>query len=120
MKTSSNAINTVIVGGGAFVMPNDIEGINLIEIPKHSEVANAIGSAFAQVSGYSEKVFATGNMTREEILLSSKNEAIKNAISKGADKNTIEIIDVEEIPLAYLPSNAITVKTRVVGNIQNN
>jgi len=47
-------------------------------------------------------------------------EAIKNAISKGADKNTIEIIDVEEIPLAYLPSNAITVKTRVVGNIQNN
>ena len=59
-------------------------------------------------------------MTREEILLSSKNEAIKNAISKGADKNTIEIIDVEEIPLAYLPSNAITVKTRVVGNIQNN
>ena len=120
MKTSSNTINTVIVGGGAFVMPDDIKGINLIEIPKHSEVANAIGSAFAQVSGYSEKVFATGNMTRDEILLSSKNEAIKNAISKGADKNTIEIIDVEEIPLAYLPSNAITVKTRVVGNIQNN
>ena len=65
-----------------------------------------------------KKVFATGNMTRDEILLSSKNEAIKNAISKGADKNTIEIIDVEEIPLAYLPSNAITVKTRVVGNIK--
>jgi len=118
MKTSSNDINTVIVGGGTFVMPDNIKGINLIEIPKHSEVANAIGSAFAQVSGYSEKVFATGNMTREEILLSSKNEAIKNAISKGADKNTIEIIDVEEIPLAYLPSNAITVKTRVVGNIK--
>ena len=95
MKTSSDAINTVIVGGGAFVMPNNIKGINLIDIPKHSEVANAIGSAFAQVSGYSEKVFATGNMTREEILLSSKNEAIKNALSKGADKNTIEIIDVE-------------------------
>ena len=33
MKTSSNAINTVIVGGGAFVMPDDIKGINLIEIP---------------------------------------------------------------------------------------
>ena len=29
MKTSSNTINTVIVGGGAFVMPGDIKGINL-------------------------------------------------------------------------------------------
>ena len=59
-------------------------------------------------------------MTREEILNASKHDAINNAINKGADKQTIEIIDVEEIPLSYLPSNAITVKTKAVGNISNN
>ena len=73
----------------------------------------------AQISGYSEKVFSTTDLSRDEIIKISKNEAIQNAITKGADKNTIEIIDFEEIPLSYLPSNAITIKTRVVGNIKD-
>ena len=73
----------------------------------------------AQISGYSEKVFSTTDLSRDEIIKISKNEAIQNAIAKGADKNTIEIIDFEEIPLSYIPSNAITIKTRVVGNIKN-
>lgn len=120
MKTSADTIDAIVVGGGAFIMPEDIDGLNLIKIAKHSEVANAIGSALAQVSGYSEKVYSTHNMTREEILNASKHDAINNAINKGADKQTIEIIDVEEIPLSYLPSNAITVKTKAVGNISNN
>ena len=48
-----------------------------------------------------------------------ENEAIKNAIKKGAEKKSIEIIDLEEIPLSYLPSNAVTIKTRAIGNISN-
>ena len=73
----------------------------------------------AQISGYSEKVFSTTDLSRNEIIKISKNEAVQNAIKKGADQNTVEIIDLEEIPLSYLPSNAITIKTRAVGNIKS-
>ena len=83
------------------------------------EVANAIGSSMAQISGYSEKVFSTTDLSRDEIIEISKNEAIENAVKKGAEKKSVEIIDLEEIPLSYLPSNAITIKTRAVGNIKN-
>ena len=58
-------------------------------------------------------------MPRDEIIEISKNEAIENAVKKGAEEKSIEIIDFEEIPLSYLPSNAVTIKTRAVGNIKN-
>ena len=119
MKTDSKNIKAIVVGGGSFIIPEKLDGVDIIKFPKFGEVANAIGSSMAQISGYSEKVFSTTDLSRDEIIKISKNEAIQNAIAKGADKNTIEIIDFEEIPLSYIPSNAITIKTRVVGNIKN-
>ena len=119
MKTDSKNIKAIVVGGGSFIIPKKLEGVDLIKFPEFGEVANAIGSSMAQISGYSEKVFSTTDLSRNEIIEISKNEAIENAVKKGAEKKSIEIIDFEEIPLSYLPSNAVTIKTRVVGNIKN-
>jgi len=33
------------------------------------------------------------------------------------DLESIEIVDIEEIPLTYLPSNALRVKVKAVGNL---
>ena len=46
-----------------------------------------------------------------------KNEAAGKAIEAGGDPNSIEIVDIEEIPLTYLPSNALRVKIKAVGNL---
>ena len=119
MKTDSKNIKAIVVGGGSFIIPKKLDGVDLIKFPEFGEVANAIGSSMAQISGYSEKVFSTTDLSRDEIIKISKNEAVQNAIKKGADQNTVEIIDLEEIPLSYLPSNAITIKTRAVGNIKS-
>ena len=119
MKTDSKNIKAIVVGGGSFIIPKKLDGVDLIKFPKFGEVANAIGSSMAQISGYSEKVFSTTDLSRDEIIEISKNEAIENAVKKGAEKKSIEIIDFEEIPLSYLPSNAVTIKTRAVGNIKN-
>ena len=119
MKTDSKNIKAIVVGGGSFIIPKKLEGVDLIKFPEFGEVANAIGSSMAQISGYSEKVFSTTDLSRNEIIEISKNEAIENAVKKGAEKKSIEIIDFEEIPLSYLPSNAVTIKTRAVGNIKN-
>ena len=119
MKTDSKNIKAIVVGGGSFIIPKKLDGVDLIKFPEYGEVANAIGSSMAQISGYSEKVFSTTDLSRNEIIEISKNEAIENAIKKGAEKKSIEIIDLEEIPLSYLPSNAVTIKTRAIGNISN-
>ena len=119
MKTDSKNIKAIVVGGGSFIIPKKLDGVDLIKFPKFGEVANAIGSSMAQISGYSEKVFSTTDLPRDEIIEISKNEAIENAVKKGAEEKSIEIIDFEEIPLSYLPSNAVTIKTRAVGNIKN-
>jgi hypothetical protein len=56
-------------------------------------------------------------MTREEALEEAKEEATRKAIDAGADADTIEIVDVEEVPLSYLPGNAIRVMVKAVGNL---
>ncbi|WP_298472431.1 hypothetical protein [Phreatobacter sp.] len=38
---------------------------------------------------------------------------------EGADRATIETIDVEDMPIAYLPGNALRVRARVVGAIRS-
>lgn len=50
MKTSSEPIPAYLVGGGAFLAPEELDGISkVIQLP-HAGVANAIGAATAQVS----------------------------------------------------------------------
>jgi hypothetical protein len=41
--------------------------------------------------------------------------AIEEAIKAGANPDTIEIVNVEEIPLAYLPGNAVRIRVKAAG-----
>ena len=44
--------------------------------------------------------------------------ATARAVAAGADPATIQTVEVEEIPLAYLPSNALRVRVKVVGDLK--
>lgn len=39
------------------------------------------------------------------------------AVSAGADPDTLEMIDSEDVPLSYLPGQATRIRVRVVGNL---
>ncbi|MEX1406266.1 hypothetical protein, partial [Hydrogenibacillus schlegelii] len=41
--------------------------------------------------------------------------AIDEAVRAGADPDTVEVIEVEEVPLAYLPGNAVRIKVKAAG-----
>ena len=47
----------------------------------------------------------------------AKNDAINRALQAGAKKETISIIELEEIPLSYLPSGAVRLHVKAVGDI---
>ncbi len=117
MKTSATEVPVIVVGGGSVLIQRKVEGASEMIKPNHFAVANAIGAAIAQVGGETDRVFALADMTREEALKQAKQEATDRAVSAGAKADTVEIVDVEEVPLAYLPGNATRIMVKAVGDL---
>jgi N-methylhydantoinase A/oxoprolinase/acetone carboxylase beta subunit len=117
MKTSATAIPVIAVGGGSILIVRPISGASEIVLPENHAVANAIGAAIAQVGGEVDRIFTLGALTREAALEEAKNEAIAKAVAAGADRRSVEVVDVEEVPLAYLPGNAVRIAVKAVGDL---
>ncbi len=120
VKTARGDILVVLVGGGSVLAPKTIPGASRLVVPEHHAVANAIGAAIAEVSGEVDRVFpVTPDSGRERILAAAKDEAVARAIEGGADPARIELVELEEVPLTYLPSNAVRVRAKVVGALRD-
>ncbi len=117
MKTSAEPVPLILVGGGTILVSRKVEGASEMIKPDHYPVANAIGAAIAQVGGETDRVFALAEIPREEAMAQARQEASDKAIAAGADEDTITIVDVEEVPLAYLPSNAVKIRVKAVGDL---
>ncbi len=115
MKTEAADVILLAVGGGAFVVPNELEGVSEVVRVPHGDCANAVGAAIAQVSGEVDQVFR--DMSREEAIRTAERLAAERAEAAGADRRTLTVIDVEDIPIAYLPGNARRVRVRCVGDV---
>ena len=55
--------------------------------------------------------------SRAEALDIAKQMAVDEAVRAGADAQTVEIIDIQEVPMAYLPSSAIQIRIRAAGDL---
>ena len=114
MKIDATPLPLLAVGGGAFLVPPELPGISeVIRVP-HGDVANAVGAAIAQVSGEVDQVF-TG-IGRERALEEAERIARTRAVEAGAAERTLAVVEAEDIPLAYLPGDALRVRVRVVGD----
>ncbi|MCC7276626.1 MAG: hydantoinase/oxoprolinase family protein [Alphaproteobacteria bacterium] len=115
MKTDAAPLPLIAVGGGAFLVPEAVAGISRVVRVPHGDCANAVGAAIAQVSGEIDQVFQ--NLPRPDAVAAATRLAEDRAVAAGADAATLKTIEVEDIPLAYLPGNALRVRVRVVGDI---
>ncbi|NLD19868.1 MAG: hydantoinase/oxoprolinase family protein [Clostridiales bacterium] len=118
MKVSSADVDVILVGGGSIALPQDLEGAASVIKPEFFGTANAIGSAISKVSGIVEKLIDYDSTPREIALEEAKEEAIKAAADAGAVRETIEIIDVEDVPLQYYPGNTNRVKIKAAGDLK--
>ncbi len=82
---------------------------------QHGDCANAVGAAIAQVSGEVDQVFH--GMSREEAIDSARSIAFERAVEAGATREQLQVVDIEDMPLAYLPGDALRVRVRVAGQI---
>ena len=87
-------------------------------MPDNGPVANAIGAAIAQVGGEVDRVFSLQEISREAVLDLARQEAIQQTIDAGASPDTIKIVEVEEVPLSYLPSSAVRVRVKAIGDLE--
>ena len=117
MKTSAQSKPMVLVGGGSVLIRDEIPGTSQAIVPDHADVANAIGASIAQVSGETDRVFAYEATGREEALETAVREAKEQAVEMGADANSLEMLDLEEIPLAYMPGGAVRIRVKVAGDL---
>ncbi len=115
MKTDAGLVPLIAVGGGSFLVPARLAGVSEVLNVPHQAVANAVGAAIAQVSGEVDQIFQ--DLTREEAIARARRAAEDKAVAAGADRATINVVEVEDLPLAYLPGNSLRTRVRVVGDI---
>ena len=117
MKVTSDPIDAVLVGGGAIVLPRDLAGTAGVERPEHAGCANAIGSAISKVSGAYEALVDYDVTPRDEALAAARAAAVEAAVEAGAVRETVEVIDAEDVPLAYYPGHTNRVKVKAAGDL---
>jgi N-methylhydantoinase A/oxoprolinase/acetone carboxylase beta subunit len=115
VKVEAGAVPLIAVGGGAFLVPDQLEGASRVVRVSHGDCANAVGAAIAQVSGEVDRIFR--DLSRGEAIATAARIAADQAVAAGADRDTLKTIETEDMPIAYLPGNALRVRVRVVGDV---
>jgi len=117
VKTSKADTPLIAVGGGSILVPDRIPGISEVIRPEHFDTANAVGAAIAAVSGQVDRIFQLREGGRTAALDEAASEARERAVAAGADPDTVEIVEIEEIPLAYLTSPTVRIRAKAAGTL---
>ena len=115
LKTSPDDIPLIAVGGGSFLVPKSLRGVSEVVFVRHHDVANAIGAALAQISGEVDQVFS--DMSRDDAIAGAVALARSRAEKAGAAASSVNVVDIEELPLAYMPGGSRRVRVRVAGEL---
>lgn len=102
MKTSPEDLPVLLVGGGAVIAPDSLQGASRVIKPKWSGVANAIGAAMARVSAVVDTVRSTEKQTSKEILSEVSEAAKQRTIEAGAIPESVQVVEVDDLPLQYV------------------
>ena len=115
MKLARGDVPVVLVGGGSVLLPADLAGASEVHRPERFDVANAVGAAIGLVSGEAEHVAHVGDRAREEAIEATIADARERATAAGADPDLLEVVSIDEIPLAYMDRPMSRLCAKVAG-----
>ena len=118
VKTNASDVPVILVGGGSILVTGELKGASQVYIPERSAEANAIGAAMAQVGGFIDKIFSYKEIDRDSALQMAKDEAIAKAIAAGGDASKVDVVDMEEIPLAYSGGESVRIRVKAVSDLR--
>ena len=115
MRVSADPLAVVAVGGGSILLPESLPGVGTILRPDNDAAANAVGAAIANVGGEVDRMYSTDRLSRDRIVEQARQEAINRAVLAGATADSVRIVEFDELPIPYLPGNAVRVRVKAVG-----
>jgi N-methylhydantoinase A/oxoprolinase/acetone carboxylase beta subunit len=115
MRVSAEDLPIIVVGGGAPILGPDTFAGHPVIRPDFGDVANAVGSAIAHAGGESDRIYDLDEMTRDEAIELAKDEARSQCIRAGASGDGIEIVELDTLPLTYLPGSSIRIRAKAAG-----
>ncbi|PCI53278.1 MAG: hydantoinase subunit beta [Alphaproteobacteria bacterium] len=118
MKTIAGDACVIVVGGGGFLVPDNLKGASRVLRPEYSHVANAVGAAIAQVGAQVEQVFSYDKISRDVALNQIKQQARDQVIALGGEAQSVQFTNVEEIFLSYLPGRAAQLRVKAVADLK--
>lgn len=118
IKTSPEPMKVILVGGGSAMLPKNLKGASEVYRPEAAQYANAVGAATALIGAFVEKAYSYEITSRDKAINEVIQEAKRKAIEAGAQESTIEVVDIEEIAMPYLPGNAVKIRVKVVGKLK--
>lgn len=117
MKTARGDAVIIAVGGASFLIDDDLKGAQKIIRPPHCEVANAVGAAIAQIGARVERIVDFNEVPRDDAIGQLRAEAADRVIAGGGSPESVEIVDIEEVSLSYLPGRSVQLRIKAVGNL---
>lgn len=117
MKTARGDATILAVGGGAFLIPESFKGAARVLRPANAAVANAVGAAIAQVGAQVERIVSYEDMPRDQALQALRAEATARVAAAGGEPHTVQIVDIDEVFLSYLPGRTAQVRVKAVADL---
>jgi N-methylhydantoinase A/oxoprolinase/acetone carboxylase beta subunit len=118
VQTSREPLPVVLVGGGSILVDRGLPGLGTIHRPPNAGVANAVGAAIAQVGAEVDRMLTLDGKNRRAELDAVKAEAVQRVVASGADASTVELVEIDEVPVAYLPGDCVRVRAKAVGDLK--
>ncbi|KAF4975215.1 hypothetical protein FZEAL_7972 [Fusarium zealandicum] len=117
MKVSSAPVHVLLVGGGALLVTEDLDGVDKCIVPIHQGAANAVGAAIAKVSGEIDTVEIPEGRSEKAVVDAACAKAVDMAVQKGAAREAVQIVEINKMPLQYTPNGAMRIQIRAVGHL---
>lgn len=103
----------IVVGGGGFLVPDDLPGAGTVLRPDYGNVANAVGAAMSLVGGRAQEI--SSYEERDEAVVRASRAAMDRAIEAGADPLHVEVIDILETPISYSAQQTVRISAKAAG-----
>ncbi|KAK1671772.1 hypothetical protein BDP55DRAFT_771552 [Colletotrichum godetiae] len=117
MKVSAAPVHVILVGGGALLVTDDLDGVEKCIQPIHQGAANAVGAAIGKVSGEVDIIEILEGKDEQVVVAATCQKAIDLAIQKGAAAEDVRVVEVNKMPLQYVDNGAMRIQVRAVGKL---
>lgn len=117
MRTSPDPLPVLLVGGGSFVAPLELDGASVVLRPPYYQVANAIGAAMGKLSASIQRIENLGHLSEKDAVIEKLTQQVtEDIVAKGALKESVKVVDLMYDPVPYV-DGAYSFEIKVVGDV---